>query len=269
MADEPELAPEEELEPLAAPAEEEPEQPEAPAPDPIAELASKMGWAPKDQYRGDPDEWKPADEFILASKDINRNLSKELRSVRDGLSRMERTHSQILEDKLAEKDAYWRNVHARAVEEGNVELAERAMTERVTLKQAAPQPSNDMPSETQDFIARHKTWWEGDPLARVRAEEIAASLAQRGVPVPEQLRQVERAIKKEFPEHFPAPAKAPAAVQTSQTRNANVSSRVKGFSDMPSEAQRAAVEFERKHGIKRDGYAKSYWEDAGKSRRVG
>lgn len=235
--------------------------------DPVEALALDMGWKPKDQFAGNPDDWRPASDFIRASRDINRSLSRELKGVREQISRLSHTSSQLLADKIAERDAYWQREHARAVEEGDTAAAERAVTERIKLKDETPQ-GPEVPPETADFIERNKGWFNVDPGATLRAQEIANGLAQRGVPIAEQLRQAERLVKKEFPELFPAPTKAPAAVQTGQARTAATGSRVKGFADMPAESQKMAREYEQRHGIKPEDFAKSYWADQAKQRRA-
>jgi len=264
VAEDTELAPAEELEPLAAP---EAEQTE---PDPIEKLASEMGWAPKDQFRGDESEWKPADEFIRAGRDINRSMARELRTVREEVTRIARTSADMTAQAIAERDAHWQNVHRQAVDDGNHELAERAVDERVKLKTQAAAPESTIPPETAEFMERNKTWMGKDPLATMRAEEIANQLAARGVPIPDQLVQVERAMRKEFPEHFAAPGKPPPGTQTAQARNAGQGSRAKGFADMPPESQAMAKDYLARHGVPLETTAKSYWADnARNERKVG
>lgn len=266
MADET-LAPDEgALEPVDAPPADDTQTNDTP-PDPIEALAAEMGWAPKDQFRGDADEWKPAAEFIRAGRDINRNLSKELRGLRDQVNRITTTSSQLLADKIAERDAYWAGQHAKAVEEGDVDAAERAATERFKLKQAQPDPASVKPPETVEFESRNQ-WFGKDPGATARAHEIAERLAKLGYDIPTQLTEVESTLRRERPELFPKAAKTPASVQTAATRSAQTSSRAKGFADMPSESQKMALEYEQRHGIKRDDFAKSYWADQAKQRRA-
>lgn len=239
--------------------------------DPIETLASDLGWTPKDQFRGNPEKWKPADEFIRASRDINQNLHREIRSLRDQVGRMETTSARLLEDtvstRIAERDAYWQRVHKQAVEKDDPELAEQAVQERIkiaTQREAAKAPANGnggLPPETAAFIERNKTWWDKDPLAQMRAQEIADGLAKRGVPVAEQLAQAERAIRREFPEHFPAPAKTPPGTQTGTSRAATTRSSRKGYADMPAESQAMAREYQTRHGIPLEKFAESYWKD--------
>lgn len=283
MADEVETVVE--TEPLVAP-EEGAEEQQTTEPGPIEELASKLGWKPKDQFEGNDEAWKPADEFILASRDIQRNLSQELRSVRDEVSRMGRTSAQLLEqtlaDKIAERDTYWKRVHAQAVKDDNPELAERAVDERIKLASETPKtPADDaVPPSTAAWIERQKEWFGspgangtfvgGDPLARSRAMAVCDTLAKQGVAPDEQLRQAERAVRKEFPELFPTPAKTPAGVQTGASRSTGPSSRAKGYADMPAESQKMAQDYLKRHGIPLEKFAESYFADpANHERKAG
>lgn len=234
--------------------------------DPIEALAAEMGWAPKDQFRGDEADWKPASEFIKAGRDINRSMARELRGVREEVTRIAQTSAQITADKIAERDAYWQGVHAKAVEDGDGAVAKRAVDELVKLKSETTAAPAGPPPETTDFIERHKAWFGKDPLATSRAKRLADELAADGYDTAEQLRQVERAIRKEFPEHFPA-VKQPAGVQTGQARNANRANRQKGFADMPAESQAMARDYLERHGIPLEKTAASYW--AQNERKVG
>lgn len=269
MADEEELAPEAGTEPIDAPDEGE-EQEQTQTADPFEELATEWGWVPQDKFRGPAEAWRPAKEFIKYERDRSDGLSRELRSVKDEVGRMARVSSQLLEDKISERDAYWQQQHAQAVQDGDYTAADRAVQERFKLSQQAQQaqPQQGFSETTQAWMARN-TWFNSDPLAKVRAQEIAARLAADGLPEEEQLRQAERAIRKEFPEHFPQASKQPAAVQTAQTRTSQPSNKAKGFNDMPAAAQEMARDYQKRHGIKVEEFAKSYWDDQAKQRRVG
>jgi hypothetical protein len=232
--------------------------------DPIVELAVKMGWKPKDEFHGDEAEFREPADFILASRDINRSVSRELRSVREQLDRVTSTSTQILADKLAEKDAYWQGVHRKAVDDGDHAAAERATEERLKLK---AQPAQEQePPETQAFRQRHSGWFGKDRVATARAMEVAEKSMRLGASPAEQLEDAERAIRREFPELFPKAAKQAPGVQTGSSRNTGGGSREKGFVDMPAESQKLAIEYEQRHGVKREDFAKSYWNEQAQRR---
>lgn len=216
-----------------------------------SELASELGWKPKDQWQGDPEAWKPAADFIKAGRDIQQTTSRELRALREQMERVAGVTSQIVTDKVAERDAYWQTQFNQAVEEGDTEAARKLAENR-----PSPAAQTGVDPSVNAWVAKNE-WFNKDPLAQARAKELSAKLAH--LPVQEQLAQVERAIRKEFPENFPAPAKPPPATQTGQSRAAAPGNRVKGFADMPAASQQAALEFERLNKVPKEDFARSYW----------
>lgn len=247
-----ELAPETELEALPEPTND----------DPIAGLASEMGWVPQDQFKGDPEKWRPAADFIKAGRDIQQNTARELRSMREQVERFGGVTAQLLQDKVAERDNYWKTQFNQAVEDGDTERANKLIEQRPSPQQ----PEALVPAETQSWVAKNE-WFNKDPLAQARAVEICDRL--KHLPVAEQLAQAERGIRKEFPEHFPAPTKQPPGVQTAQSRTAAPSNRAKGFAEMPAASQQMARDMVRRNpGLTLDAIAKSFWSQE-TTRKVG
>lgn len=256
MAEE-ELAPKEGLEPNAVSEAEPNDKPDPStddADDPIAKLALDLGWTPKDQFTGDPDKWKPAEQFIRDGREIQRSMSRELREVKDTVANMSRVSQTLMEQQIAERDAYWQAKQDEAFEAGDKDGFTAAARERDKLAKTA-KPVNGEPSEVQEFRQRNK-WYESDPLATAFAVNLSAQNAS--LPVPEQLRIVETEVRKRFPEHFPAPAKQPPAVNQPAARGAGRSSG-KGFNDMPPEAQKMAIHLEETRGVSRDRYVASWF----------
>jgi hypothetical protein len=229
-------------------------------PEPIANLARDLGWTPRDEWQGDPEKWKPADQFIRDGREIQQSTSRELRSLREQMERMGSVTETIVQDRVAAAQAEWQRKMAQAVDDGDTETALKLADERPTAK-----PTGNTPDHTvQQWVAKNE-WFTKDPLAEARAREISDRL--KHLPVPEQLAQVERAIRKEFPEHFPAPAKQPPATQTGGSRNPNPSNRAKGFADMPLASQQVALDYEKRLGVPKEQTAKSYWADQERVKR--
>lgn len=231
-------------------------------------LAAELGWAPKDQFKGDPERWKPADEFIRAGRDIQQTLSRELRTVRQEVERFGRVAADITEDRVRQRDQHWQAKLAEAVDAGDHEGARQATQEIAKLAAQQPAQPASPPSEVADWVSRNE-WFTKDPLAAMRAREVTDRLAQQGMSVPQQLEAAERAIRKEFPEHFAAPAKQPPATQTGQSRKAAPSNRARGFADMPAESQQMARDMVRRNpSVTLEAIATSYWADVAKTGRA-
>jgi hypothetical protein len=265
VAEENELAPGEELEPIGVPVEDAPIPEPEEAPDPVAEIASELGWVPKEQFRGNPDEWKPAKDFIRAGKDIQKTTRRELKEVRSIVENMSRTHAALFEQQLAEKDAYWQGKLRESVDAGDLEGVEHAAQQRQKLQQA--HPSQSVPPETAEFLRRNDAWFDKDPLATQRAREVVDAYAKAKRSPAEQLEAAERQVRKEFPELFPQPAKAPPSVAQPPSRAASATSRAKGFHDMPKPFQDAAREMVERGAIPNtDVYVANYFKQ---QRKVG
>jgi hypothetical protein len=263
VADETELAPEEELETEVAPVEEAEVETQ---PDPIEGLASKLGWVPKDQFRGNPDDWKPAEDFIVAGKDIQRNLSRDVRELRGTVENMSRTSATLLEQQLARQKAELEARFNAAVEEGDPEAARTISTQIDQLATTAPAAKGPTPAGVA-FAEKHSSWFNKDPEATRYAAARAQHYADQGLSDARQLQAVEKDMREIFPDLFPAPTKAPATVTAPGSRAAGNSGRKKGFHDLPAEAQKVARDMADRGLIKIDDYVTNYF--AQPERKVG
>lgn len=227
---------------------------------PLEGIAREIGWTPKDQFKGDPEKWKPAEEYIRASKDINKSLSKDVRELRSTVENMSRTSATLLQQQLADRDAYWASQRAAAVEEGDNNAADYADQQRAAVQQEYARTMRPtITNEAAEFAERNRAWFQKDPLATRRAFEVTEAYAQSGAPAHEQLAAAERQIRKEFPELFSS-AKQPPSVNGSGGRTAGVSGRKKGFHDMPAEAQAVAKDMVNRGSIPdTDEYVRHYF----------
>lgn len=236
---------------------------EAQPPKTVEDFARERGWKPKEEFSGNADDWRPAEDFIAFGMDRNKNLISDVKHLRDTTERMARTTAELtaqaVERARSEERARLEDIHRRAVEEGDQPTAFQAMQKVAELSQpASVQAPSGPPPEVQSWVQRN-TWFNSDPLANARAIEVAERL--KHLPTPDQLAQVERAIRKEFPEHFPSPAKQPASVAAPGSRVAPVGGRKKGFADLPGDAQQVAREMVRKGIIKStDAYVEQFFE---------
>lgn len=227
-------------------------------PEPIANLARDLGWTPKDEWQGEPDKWKPAEQFIRDGRDIQQSTSRELRSMREQMERIGGVTETIVKERVERARAQWERELDQATEEGDT-----ARVRELARQEPRPPATQGADPSVAAWVAKNE-WFNKDPLAQARAKELSDKLSH--LPVPEQLAQVERAIRKEFPENFPASAKAPPATQTGQSRVAAPGNRVKGFADMPPASQQAAMEFEKMNNLPKEEFAKRFWAIEAKKR---
>ena len=246
--------------PSAAP----PNDPPAPAPNdppedtgadsPYAELATQMGWVPKDKFAGNPEEWKPADRFILDGRDIQRETATRLKTVQQQLDTLSRTSASIVEQQIKERTAELTDRYNKAVEDGDGKQAFELAKEITTIS-AKPAAANAPSPEAAAFAERNSGWFQkpGNEYATARAIEICNTLAAQGyTDHGTQLRIAEQRLRQEMPQLFKdqANGKPAPGVNAPANRGAAPSNRGKGFSDMPKEAQDIARDMKERGVIK-------------------
>jgi hypothetical protein len=268
MATEDDLPPEvaEEAPDGAQVAEPEANTPEPEASDedsPTAEsLAAELGWSPKDQWRGDPEEWRDAKSFLRTTVDVNKSLRRDLRATREASERAARAAASITERAVAQEREKLLEKRNEAFMSMDVDAFNKADQGLAQLAAHVPQPQE--PQETAEFKARNSSWFGKDPIATQMAVNICQSYADQGIVDPAtQLSAAEKEIKRRFPEYFAGQqTKQPANVDVSGSRSAAPRKGPKGFDDLPAPAKTAAKDFLRRGRIKSlDEYAKIYFEE--------
>lgn len=222
----------------------------------IDEVASEMGWVPKDKFKGPADKWKPASQFIRDGKNIQERLSRDVKSLRDTLDTVSKTSGQILADKLQEQHRMLSERYAAAVEKGDPDEAFAAANEIMRVK-AAAQPARAAPAPETDAWVSKNSRVMNDPLAAQRALQICDAYARAGQSVPDQLANTEAVMKREFPHLFddkPAPAVATPGRGLAAPRTG------KTAADLPKEARAIAEDMaERGMFPSPDDYARHYF----------
>jgi hypothetical protein len=241
---------------------------------PYAELAQRIGWLPKDQFTGPPEQWKPADQFIVDGREIQRETASRLKTVESQLSNISKTSASIVEQQVKDRVAELTDRYNKAVEDGKpqeaFDLAKEITTINAVPTTGAPQPS----AEAQAFVERNSAWFQkpGFEYETARAVEICKMLAGQGyTDHGTQLRIAEQRLRQENPKLFKdgmnGQRKDPPGVNAPGSRGAPPSNRQKGFADMPKEAQDIARDMVERKVIKsQDDYVRNYFANlAGKA----
>lgn len=226
----------------------------------LDDFARELGWASKDEWKGDPAKWRGADDFLRKTVKINQAMNAQQQVMRDQLSRIERTTSAMVDRVKRESYEQARREFNQAVEDGDHEAAfEIGQTMRQT---EAAQPQT--PPELQAFKERNKQWFQIDPVAT----NVAISIGEqfKHLPDAEQIERVEAEIQRRFPEYFEAQQKAstkapPLVSEPARTARPVNRGKAKGFADMPPESRKMAEDFERRHGTPREEFAKEFWRE--------
>lgn len=264
---------------------------EAPEHDHLVEAEAKeYGWAPKENFKGPEDKWKPASEYVEWAKQSGRlprgefdKVVKQLPAIRQEneqlksqLKEINETLNQFVEfSSKAEERAFnkARQELAAKIEQAaataDPAAARAALAELETLKPEAPKPKpkDERPAVApdpviQDWISKEE-WYLKDRALNAYATDIYGELerAQPGLSKSELLAETKRKTVAKFPEKFginPAREGA-AAVATPSGETAPRKSNKKTYNDLPPEAKQACDKFVKQiPGYTREKYVADY-----------
>jgi hypothetical protein len=238
------------------------EEPQQPGFDPEA-IARLAGWAPMDEWRGDPGKWKDAQTFIVDTVAINKALQTKVRDLEQGAERLTRTADRIIQENTRRAIHEAEGRLRYAVQTGDEEAAVEATRE---LNAAAQAQTGEDPAVAA-FKARNP-WFGLNPAATAIANAVATDLHQRGANAAAQAKAAEDEVRRRFPELFGdeervaqprTAAKPQPPVQSGQRTPA--APRAKGFHDLPPDAKKAAQDFARRGRCTLEEYARTYYEE--------
>lgn len=229
----------------------------AEAPEPTVEdRARDMGWRPLSEFKGDESRFVDAETFVKKGEEVLPIVKANARKAEEALAKATAEIAEM-KDSFREFKKYHSQTEQRALTQARKEL-EREMSEAVEAKdhRAVREIADDMaalsrdvqtddqgnPYATPDHAKAVSSWkaenvWFGSDAAMTgAANAIASELEQQGVKGADQLAEVAKRIRAEFPHKFENERRtAPAAVEGSTpTRKAG-----KGRADLPAEARTA------------------------------
>ena len=194
---------------------------------PIEEKAIQMGWRPKEQFEGDEEEFIDAKEFVRRQPLFDRieSQNKQLKNVTKALEALKVHYTRVEEAAVQKAINQLKAQRKSALADGDGDSFEliddeikKAEQQLSQIEQVKNQPIVEITvvhPEWQSFQSRNP-WYNTTGYMRKFADEVGADLAARGVPPVEVLKQVEQAVRKEFPNKFVNPNKehAPTVEQS-------------------------------------------------------
>lgn len=253
----------------------------------IHDRALKGGWRPRNQWKGDPKSWMPAEDFLRhrdpkylreqlsetkkALKDLAQAREQDAKSFADRLDRFE-AMSKAQRGKLYSDIEAARRQAVVAGDTDEYDRLNRVEADLVEQEQAAGKPSakpKEQASTDNDEIIEawidDNPWWDTDAAMQHAAMTINTRIAKRypNLSVQEQLDKTKEEVVKRFPEKFGEKKPAPkgnghSAVEGGQRMAAQPKG--KGFTDIPAE-ERKIIERHIEEGLYKDkaDAAKAYW----------
>lgn len=206
----------------------------------VEKRAIELGWVPQDEYNGDPDRWKSAEVFVALDEPIRRieSQSRELKAVKQSLDALKQHYSKVQETEYNRALAALKNQRKQALVDGDIDKFEQledqideVRAEAAEIKQNAA-AINTSPApvspEFQNWVNRNP-WYASHRSMALFADEVGLKLHSNGVPRDQVLKQVEEAVRKEFPQRFTNPNKNSANTVEAGNGRATPTSKSDGF----------------------------------------
>lgn len=249
----------------------------------IESRARAMGWRPQEEFNGDPNKWRSAEEFVAKGENdlpvlrenlrrttdqltqLQSRLAKQDQDFKSTISRIERMSDAALQRQKETLEASYQAAMRNAAANGDVETYDRldvnrrhAVSEFDTqlaevrrpveteqpASQARPEPTADEQARIQGWINRNP-WYKTDIELNHIATAYSSFLTQQNpsMGLDDNLKQTEAHMRKRYADRFGAVSADPPAVEGGGTRMTASASRGKGWNDIPSDARAQAAKF--------------------------
>ena len=225
-----------------------PETPEPPQHTDIELRAMDMGWRPKEEFQGNEDDFIEAKEFVRRQPlfDKIETQSKQIKAVSKALEALKVHYTRVEQSAVEKAIAQMKTARKDALSEGDGDRFEllddeikKAEHQLTAIQKVQDEPiveeQVDHP-EWKAFQSRNP-WYKTTDYMRVYADKVGTELAQRGVSPSDVLKEVEKAVRKEFPQKFTNPNKSDAP-DVSTTRTPGTGGRKNSEEGKLSDSQR-------------------------------
>lgn len=188
--------------------------PEAPQYTEAEQLAMESGWVPKDQWKGNPDEWRPAKEFNDRGELFTRikSQSKELAELKQAMSFLTEQQKKQYNAGFQQAIRDLKSARDAALQEGDVLKAQQItdkideVKEQHQVQQVAPKqtPATPEPSPVFRTWFEQNTWYTKDKVLTKYADAVGFEYKSEHPESTEaeMLAYVAKNVKKEFAHKF-------------------------------------------------------------------
>ena len=196
------------------------ENQEAPQVTAYEQEAMDQGWVPKEEFSGDEHKWVDAAEFLRRGELFKKieSQSSELKQVRRALDELKKHHSNVREVEYKRALDSLKKQKKEALIDGDAD-ALIEVDERIELvKEQQKQLQNEIEDgeyeqetntgETHpEFVSwtNRNSWYKSNAPMRAFADELGRELRSKGKSPSDILVEVEKQVRKEFPQRFNNP----------------------------------------------------------------
>lgn len=251
----------------------------------IEQRARRMGWSPKEDFRGDPDKWvdpetyvKRAEEVLPIAKGTIKKLEETVVGMERRLAQQAKTFEEFNEyHKGTAKREYERALETlkkereEAVVDGDLERFKETEDKIKELDDSHPgvkKADNGDADKPQEEPAGFKawreanTWFEKDPEMTKFAIRYANGLAAEGTTLKgdDFMEEVTREVKARFPKKFTNPRRDEAAPVGGGAPPGSGGKRGRGYADLPPDAKAACDKYVKDiPGFTKEQYVEEYF----------
>jgi hypothetical protein len=250
--------------------------------------ARRLGWVSKEEFKGDPDKHRSADEFLERGETILPILQRDNKKLHDTVGRVEKELRETRETlqsfsefaSKAEERAYKKakaELEAKldgAIATADVDEARRIRKDMAELEVDPPKPAKREPkpvgepdrpavdAEIQSWIDNND-WFNKSAALRSYMSEEFGELEKRhpGTSKAEILAEAKRRTVDKFPEKFGVNPKreGAASVATPSGDSPRAKKGGKSYDDLPAEAKKACDKYVKQiPGYTKEKYCQAY-----------
>lgn len=246
----------------------------------IEERAKAQGWKPQDEFKGNPDDWRPAEEFLERGQKILPILQERFSKLEKDFAAQNTKLVKVTENltKFADfhKGTYQRayenakrDIEARmaraeedndftAYKQANDDLKQVELDMQVIEQESQDGPTKEPVPEFFDFTTANP-WYDSDPAMTVYANHIAANIQPHQVSSNgEFYALIEQEVRRQFPHKFDQ--QTAGAVEDGSGEQTGEKKGKKNWGNLPKEAKDAyLMNFSDIPGFSKDDYARDYF----------
>lgn len=201
--------------------------------------ALEMGWKPKEEFSGDETDFIDAKEFVNRKPLFDRieHQSRQLKAVQRALDALKGHYTKVQETEFNRALSVLKAERKEALKDGDADKFDtlddqikQVEGQLELVKEAAATPSAN-PEEHPEFVSwvSKNSWYNTTGYMRAFADDVGSRLARQGMSPSDVLREVEKAVRKEFPQKFTNPNKQSAPDVSSSRAPATTSSKADNF----------------------------------------
>lgn len=253
--------------------------------------ARRAGWRPKEEYKGNPKDWKDYKEFNAVGDRITSKLNAKI----DNLTQQNSKQSEMINKLIKAQGAIMKKAQEKALADleeqrresikyGDIDAVEALDEEIETAKQlndeleldAVDEKPNEQPQiddEVAEFMEVEKSWFNKSNPDMVQYAVMIENLERQSDPSAtsgEIMAKVKEAIVHRFPERIGVKSKEPKQrkrgkqLRASDVEGGEPVARTRGnkLSDYPPEVAQMAEMFEKSGGLSKQEYLKLLKEGA-------